>query len=59
MDKKTTNVYETTNYRKFKKSYGDWPVCMNPDSGRMYQAVGFGDTCAEWYEYTEVNDDED
>lgn len=40
-------------------SYGEWPVCMNPDSGRMYQAVGFGDTCAEWYEYTEVNDDED
>lgn len=40
-------------------SYGEWSVCMNPDSGRMYQAVGFGDTCAEWYEYTEVNDDED
>lgn len=40
-------------------SYGEWPVCMNPDSGRMYQAVGSGDSCDAWYEEEAESDEED
>jgi hypothetical protein len=32
---------------------------MNPDSGRMYQAVGSGDSCDAWYEEEAESDEED
>lgn len=37
-------------------SRGTYNACLCPESERMYKAVNQNDTCKEWCEYTEEDD---